>query len=244
MTLTTQAGELDQMERRSPARRVELARDSAGSETGAPGHGTVRLELLTFAILLAIMNAPLLGGTWSAQLAFLPERVMQGQWWRLLTHPFVHVSWYHLLLDGAAFFMLYAELRAWSSSRRLAAFAASAMGSLLAALTSPVVFSNGFGGLSGVAHGLMAISAVEMIRGGVPWERRAGWCALGVVIAKAAFEAATGNVALAFLHFGLMGVPVAACHAGGVIGGLLVSLSSRARHEPPAEAAGSGPAQV
>jgi hypothetical protein len=44
------------------------------------------------------------------------------------------------------------------------------------------------------------------------------------VIAKAAFEAATGNVALSFLHFGLMGIPVAACHAGGVIGGLVLSL--------------------
>jgi hypothetical protein len=108
--------------------------------------------------------------------------------------------------------------------RRLTALIVSALGSLLAALTSPVVYSNGFGGLSGVAHGLMAISAVEMIRGGAVWERGAGWCALVAVIAKAAFEAVTGNVALGFLHFGLMGMPVAVCHAGGVIGGLTVSL--------------------
>ena len=215
MTLTTQPDELDQ------------------TETGAPRTGTaLRLELLAFATMLAIVNSPLLGGAWNAPLAFLPERVIHGQWWRVLTHPFVHVSWYHLLLDGAAFFMLYAELREWSSHRRLLAVAASATGSLLAALTSPVVFANGFGGLSGVAHGLMAISAVEMIRGDRTWERRAGWCALILVIGKAGLEAATGNVALACLHFGLMGVPVAACHAGGVVGGLLVSLSFRTRQLP------------
>ncbi len=189
----------------------------------------MRIELLLFAVILALVNAPLFHGAWSAQFAFFPKRVAQGQWWRVVTHPFVHVSWYHLLLDGAAFFMLYAELRDWSSRRRLVAVAASALGSLLAALTSSVVYSKGYGGLSGVAHGLMAISAVEMIRSGAQWERRAGWCALVVVVAKAAFEAATGDVALAFLHFGLMGVPVAACHAGGVIGGLAVSWWSCAK---------------
>jgi len=225
IAFTTHLAGLNQMERRFPARRVESVCYPAGSENGARQQAaTLRFEMLLFAILLAIVNAPFLGGAWSGRFAFLSERVAQGEWWRMVTHPFVHVSWYHLLLDGTAFFMLYAELREWAAWRRLAAIIVSALGSLLAALTSPVVYANGFGGLSGAAHGLMAISAVEMIRGGAPWERRAGWCALVAVITKAAFEAATGNVALAFLHFGLMGVPVAACHAGGVIGGLGVSL--------------------
>ncbi len=227
-TLATHHGNLKQAEIRASCRPVDPTTDRAGSETGAPGHASpMRLELLIFAVILAIVNAPLPGGDWSSQFAFLPELVARGQWWRVITHPFAHVSWYHLLLDGAAFLMLHAELREWSSWRRLAAIGASALGSLMAALTSPVICSNGFGGLSGVAHGLMAISAVEMIRGAAPWERWIGWCSLVLVVAKAGFEASTGIVALKFLHFGMLGLPVAACHAGGVIGGLAFYLLLR-----------------
>jgi len=180
-----------------------------------------RFELIFFAVILIIANTPLLGGMVREHLVFFPSRVAAGEWWRVITHPFAHVSWYHLFLDGAAFLMLYAELRHWSTRRRVAAVAASAMASLVAALTSPNISSLGFCGLSGVAHGLMAISAIEMIRGGEVWERRAGWCAFLIVVVKALVEAASGNVLLGFLHFGLMGVPNAACHAGGVIGGLV-----------------------
>ena len=73
----------------------------------------------------------------------------------------------------------------------------------------------------------MALSAVEMIRRVEKRERIAGWCALLIVVGKAAIEAATGQVALAILHFGLMGVPIAACHAGGAVAGLMFALLVR-----------------
>ena len=183
-----------------------------------------RLELIVFAIVLTLLNVPLLDGAWRAQFVFVPDLVAAGDWWRVLTHPFVHVSWYHLLLDGGALFLLYPELRDWSRARRLVALAICALGSLLAAMLSPAVASIGFCGLSGVAHGLMALAAVEMIRRAEKRERIAGWCALALVVGKAAIEAATGQVALAFLHFDLMGVPIAACHAGGALAGLMFAL--------------------
>lgn len=180
----------------------------------------IRFELICFAVVLALANAPLLVGNWHEPLVFFPALVGAGEWWRIITHPFVHVSWYHLLLDGAAFLMLYAELRHWPSWRRLGAVAASAASSLAAATSSPLIASDGFCGLSGIAHGLMAISAVEMIGRGDLWGKRVGWCALLLVVGKVLMEAASGEVVLSLLHFGLMGVPIAACHAGGVIGGL------------------------
>jgi rhomboid family GlyGly-CTERM serine protease len=202
---------------------------------------SVRLELVVFAIVLSFLNAPLFGGAWPRHLVFFPELVAAGEWWRVVTHPFVHVSWYHLLLDGSAFLLLYSELRDWSRARRLIAVGVCALGSLLAAMLSPAVASIGFCGLSGVAHGLMAITAVEMIRRAERRERIAGWCALLLVVGKATTEAASGQVALSFLHFGLMGVPIAACHAGGVIAGLILALFKRAPSTAPNHVASSIP---
>jgi len=206
------------------ARGVSRAAADSASQTKTPlpgGSHRCRLELLLFTVLLLIVNAPLADGEWRRHFIFLPDRVVAGEWWRVFTHPLVHVSWYHLLLDGAAFLMLYAELRHWSTRGRLMAVSASAAGSLASALLSPNVFSIGFCGLSGVAHGLMAVSALEMIRGLDRWDRRVGWCALLAVVLKAGWEAARGHAALSFLHFGMMGVPITTCHAGGVVGGLI-----------------------
>jgi hypothetical protein len=74
-----------------------------------------------------------------------------------------------------------------------------------------------------VAHGLMAISAMEIIDGSSAGtrERRFGCASLALVLAKAVYEALTGRMFLEFLHFGLLGSPVAVSHAGGIFGGLL-----------------------
>ena len=81
--------------------------------------------------------------------------VRAGEWWRLVTYPFVHVSWYHLLLDAAAFFTAYVELRHRRGLERLGFVAAAGAGGLLAAWwLAPIVFTRGLCGLSGVAHGL------------------------------------------------------------------------------------------
>lgn len=187
----------------------------------------LRAELLIFGLLLGLLNLPLFAGQSTAHLAFQADAVAGGEWWRILTHPFVHVSWYHLLLDGAAFLVLYANLLAEQRWRRLALVAASSAGSLLIALyTSPLIADHGFCGLSGAAHGLMAVSALEMLA--LPQASR-GTRAVAVtsfiaVAAKCIFEVATGRALFAILHFGLLGTPIVACHAGGVIGGIIAVL--------------------
>ena len=86
-------------------------------------------------------------------------------------------------------------------------------------------------GLSGVAHGLMAISSLELVAGKPPGsaERRIGEFGFLLVVGKAALEALSGRMFFTFLHFGLMGAPVVVSHAGGIIGGLLVMLALRSR---------------
>jgi hypothetical protein len=86
----------------------------------------------------------------------------------------------------------------------------------------------------------MAVSAVEMLRnhprGSAEW--RLGLITLGVVVGKAGWEAMTGKMFFTFLHFGLMGDPVAVSHAGGIVGALAAMLLVRlGRREPSPSAA-------
>lgn len=144
---------------------------------------------------------------------FSPGAVAAGQWWRVVTHPFVHVSWYHLLLDGTAVLLLYHGLE----RHRLWYVAATGAGSLLASLWFwPAIGTTGLCGLSGIAHGLMAVTALESIRHG----DRFGWGCLALVAGKCVWEGFTGHVMFEALHFGMMGTPVAVCHLGGVLGGM------------------------
>jgi hypothetical protein len=85
-----------------------------------------------------------------------------------------------------------------------------------------MIQTRGLCGLSGIAHGLMAISALDMVRAGNdPAIRRAGLISFALVVAKSIIEALTGSIMLERLHFGRLGSPVAVCHAGGVLGGLV-----------------------
>ena len=84
-----------------------------------------------------------------------------------------------------------------------------------------MIQTHGLCGLSGIAHGLMAISALDMMN--TPANKtllRAGVASFIMVVAKSIIEAGTGRILLEHLHFGAMGSPVAVCHAGGVLGGV------------------------
>lgn len=178
-------------------------------------------ELWLLAALIALANAPLLvGGVW-APLLFMPSHVATGEWWRVLTGPFVHVGFYHLALDAGAFLMLYHSLREPSRLWRLVIFAACAAGST--GLAAMFMEANGtLCGLSGAGHGLMAVSALEMMTMDDRDNVRIGAVCLTGLVAKSLIEAITGQVWFASLHLGEIGAPVAICHLGGVLGGLII----------------------
>lgn len=183
-----------------------------------------RPELILLSALIFALNIPVLFGTVWSSMVFQPDAVRNGQWWRLVTHPFVHLTWYHLLLDGTAFLSLYCSLLERRTLVRLAYVVATAFGSLAASwIASPTISTSGLCGLSGIAHGLMAVSAIEMLSGDNT-ERRIGWISLILVLGKASFETITGRMFFGFLDFGLLGNPVAVSHAGGILGGLIVLL--------------------
>jgi membrane associated rhomboid family serine protease len=178
-------------------------------------------ELVAWSIALAVLHVPLFAGGSASALALLPERVSVGEWWRIITHPFVHVSTYHLLLDGAAFLFLWHGLRG-SLGSRFATLAASAAGALLfAAFGSEAFWSVGLCGLSGIAHGLMVRQGLELWDSArSPSDRRLAAVVLAGVLGKCLLEAFTGAAFFSQWHLGPLGTPIVICHLGGACGAL------------------------
>lgn len=170
--------------------------------------------------LLWVNRTLFTNGFVAEHLMFQPDALAGGQWWRLLTYPLVHLSIYHLLLDAGAFLILLHGLNEKRLGPRLFYCLCASTGSLLLSwFWSPQMAKFGLAGLSGLAHGLLAISALELMR--IPNMRRWGALSLGVVVLKSGYELVTGTVVFDFMHLGLCGTPIAASHAGGVIGALM-----------------------
>jgi membrane associated rhomboid family serine protease len=156
--------------------------------------------------------------------------VAVGEWWRVITYPLAHVSIYHLVLDATAFLSLYAALPFGRTRERLVSLLAVSLCSLgVAWVASPEIHVVGLGGLSGPAHGLLMIVALEIAAS--PSSGRHARFAAGVgvagLVAKCLYEMSTGQLAGAEWHLGELGTPIVACHAGGAVGGLLAWMSWR-----------------
>ena len=179
-------------------------------------------DFYALAFVVVAVNLPLLLGHNPAdRFGFAPAAVAAGAWWRVPLHVFAHVSGYHLLLDAGAFLMLYRGLRDAScgAGLRLGAVAGGLLGSLALGSLDPGFARNGLCGLSGVAHGLMAVTGLAALGSPDRAERRVGAVTLGLVAAKSLCEALTGQVFFVEWHLGPIGRPNAYGHLGGVLGG-------------------------
>jgi rhomboid family GlyGly-CTERM serine protease len=178
------------------------------------------LDMILLAAMIGICNFHILAGASSQNLIFQYDKFISGEGYRLFTHPFVHLSWYHFLLDAGAFMLLYTGLEEKRKFRKLMIVVICGLCGLIVPLIfAPAIYSQGLCGLSGIAHGLMAYSALELMQETANF--KTGVICLAAVSLKALYEAVTGDVLFSFLQFGLCGIPIAICHAGGVMGGIL-----------------------
>jgi len=188
--------------------------------------------------VLAACNISLVLGRPSIGLVFIPDAVLSGQWWRIFTFPLVHVSGYHLILDGAAFLLLWKGLEEKALRFRAVYLAGCWAGSLLLPLAaSDLIAAHGLCGLSGISHGLMGITALEMMAR----PRDKGGKILGAALllglaGKCLWEMAAGRALLASFHLGSVGMPVVETHAGGLLGGVAAfTLAALLRRPKPKE---------
>lgn len=191
------------------------------NRTSHPTQTNKEFEIRALIGMLFLANLGLLlGNTPAINLMFQPDAVVTGQWWRLITWPFVHVSRYHLLLDATAFLLLYSGLQESRWQTRLGYLLATFAGSLLLPLLiSPEISQLGLCGLSGPAHGFFAISALELRQ--TDNGKKLGNLLLFLLILKTGWELISGTIILQQFHLGDIGQPIVATHAGGMLSGLI-----------------------
>lgn len=170
------------------------------------------------------INYPLFFGGNTNRWAFYPILVKQGEWWLVFTGLLAHVTWYHLLLDGLPFFLVYLSLDEKRIFIRLFYVILAGAGSLLAGIWfSPLVPTVGLRGLSGITYGITALGALEMIfrEKKDKTDRIIGVAVFVFLLLMVVFETATGKFLFSFLLFGMVGTPILVCHAGGIAGSVI-----------------------
>jgi rhomboid family GlyGly-CTERM serine protease len=202
----------------SPPPRPRAGAAFAVPPTGNPAGGLFRRpETWGCLALLALCNTP---GNWAAgpdRWGFHWGALAAGEVWRVFTHAFTHGSAYHLGLDAAAFLGLVGLLESRQTWVRSTQILACLLGALAgAAWAGPPEL--GYAGLSGAAHGLMALVCARRAREG---DTALRW-ALVLLLAKCTAEMLLGGAVLTAWHPGDVGTPVVAGHAGGVLLGTLL----------------------
>jgi len=186
------------------------------------------ISVAAFILMMIFCNSHLWLGQPPSWSIFRLEEVEQGQWWRVVTHPFAHVSFYHLVIDLIATGLLLSQLRSSSTVSRPLLFALCSAASLLAVvLFSPQLSASGYCGLSGTAHGLMSYLGLQWLCDSLKEKKKriipllSGLIFLVSSAGKSIMEVMTGQVLFASLHLGDLGVPLVHAHLGGAIGGIL-----------------------
>jgi rhomboid family GlyGly-CTERM serine protease len=177
--------------------------------------------------VLAIAATAIAFASPSARDALVADgRIFEGQWWRLVTGPFVHATWGHLIRDLALVALAGVAYEQPLRANKLHVFAGGIVLPGLAVLVARD--AQWYCGLSGLSHALLAAALsyeVTQRRGLARWIVLA-LCA--VAAAKPIYELATGEPAFAmFLGAGVAQVPLA--HVVGVVVGVACGLRSGTR---------------
>ena len=188
---------------------------------------SILMEALIIILLLTGFNLHLIFGPFFNAMVYYPEGGGTFPWLRLLAHPFVHMSRYHFLLDAGAFLLLYFELNVARIEKLVHIIISATASFFLVNTIATSSISAGFCGLSGIAHGLMAVWGLELLFSKAT--RPVALLTLAIIIVKCGIETFTGTALFSWMHMGQCGSPVPAAHAGGVLGGLFSSVLFHAK---------------
>ncbi|HLP06762.1 MAG TPA: rhombosortase [Opitutaceae bacterium] len=125
-------------------------------------------------------------------LLYRRDELLAGQLWRLWTGHLVHFGWRHFLADAAVLLMagLWLEQLAPRATRLLLALAPPAISALLFFADPRLAF---YGGLSGIAVGLVVLLALVQLRRDQLAPRWLWPAVLALVAGKVALEAFTNT---------------------------------------------------
>ena len=196
-----------------------------GKGAGVPMVDTVLLRrLLSDAALVlgvAVAAAAASLEAWRGALLFNAALIDAGEWWRVLSANFAHLSARHLALNLVAWLLIFLIGRAWMRVGAWIFYLAAGCLSVSACLYWFAPGDAFFGGLSGALHGLFAVIALRQLGAG----ERLGFALLALLAAKLVYEgyykSSVGTAAF-------IGVPVAAeTHLYGTLGAVAFFLLAR-----------------
>jgi rhomboid family GlyGly-CTERM serine protease len=150
-------------------------------------------------------------------------RIFEGQWWRLVTGPFLHATWGHLIRDLVLVAIAGIAYEGPLGAKKLALYGGGIVVPALAVLVARD--AAWYCGLSGLSHALLAAAlSYEFVRRrGAARAAVLGLCAIAA--AKPVYELVTGVPAFAMpLGEGVVQVPLA--HVVGVFVGIACGLGA------------------
>jgi len=179
------------------------------------------LPLRTLAVVSIAAGAFLMPNVWSL-LIYDRDAIIAGEFWRVASGALVHLTPAHFIFNLVAF-----AAAGWVIEQRAYPHY-WLVGGLTALLGGAVLFVAApgitrYGGLSGVAVGLIAYASLCGMREEGPWQR-VSKVVFALIILKTAVELLTGQTPMTAggaAHF----VPVPMSHAIGVLVGVMVALN-------------------
>lgn len=158
-------------------------------------------------------------------LLYRRTELAEGQLWRLWSGHLVHFGWRHLLADLAVFLIAggWVEQLAPRTTRIFLAVAPALISALLYVADPGLAF---YGGLSGVAVGLVVLLALVQLRHDVAAPRWLWPAVLAIVAGKVLFESFTNTPLVS--DFGPDIKVSSLAHLGGIAGALLAWPAARA----------------
>lgn len=149
-------------------------------------------------------------------LIFDRQRIVNGEWWRILSAHLIHLSWQHLLMNITGLWIIY-----WLAKNKTSTtewFISLVLCSLLIGLALLYISDiHWYVGLSGTLHSFLILVAYQAIT----QSEREGWLILLFVIAKVGWEQWQG--ASPSLEHIIGGNIVIDAHFFGVISGLILA---------------------
>ena len=201
---------LERLIRRDPRR---AGRDDALVEFWRAHTAAEWQTLVAIPMVLAAIQGC---GPWLADLLrYERAAVARGQWWRLVTANLLHYDLRHLLMNSAAFMVMWALFVRSASLRQWSVVALASACAVTGGLYAFMPEVSWYLGLSGMLHGLWMAGALLL------WRREGarGLVCLGLLLGKLGLEQFHGPLTSALTP----GMPVVpAAHLFGAAAGLLV----------------------
>ncbi len=179
--------------------------------------------LIVFLCVIAITNFQLLYTNDNYQYCLHVPSILEGEIWRILSHPFAHLSFYHLTTDVLVFLVLFRELKCYGKTPIYFLILVCWVVSSFSAMVSlPVYGISTFGGLSGINYGLLMYYCMHqaLTLGGK--KIQIGFFLISVLLLISQILAGVFQMNLfENVHYGYVGRPILESHGGGILAGLI-----------------------